>query len=195
MSAKHVRHGVVALVVMFLHVGIVAVFQPVVSLGQLALRHRQLGLISTLHSSDTMLLLFLGSDETERSLVRQKQVTGALQEVRLAVVEPQTIDWPDAESDVAATVQSKLLQMGEQKVLCEVHVHQSQFGQVQSVDFGECTGDSAWQRSLLSSIARAARLLSRHDDVVFPPVRTMILDTAVPSPEMLAQQLSQPLAQ
>ena len=78
--------------------------------------------------------------------------------------------------------------------MCEVHIHQGSAGSAQGIDLGACTGDLEWQHSLLRSIQSAARLLTPVQDGEFPPVWTLIMDTASPSPEVLARQLSEPSA-
>jgi hypothetical protein len=75
---------------------------------------------------------------------------------------------------------------------CEVHFHQNPQGQVQAIDFGTCTGDAAWQHSLIETLQRAAQLVSAREGASFPPVRTLVFDTDALSPDLLAEQLAEP---
>lgn len=79
---------------------------------------------------------------------------------------------------------------GRTGLYCEVHIHQSPQGRVQAIDFGECTGDSVWQRTLLRTIEQAAQLLDPTPGAQFPSVRTLTVKTNSLSAVMLAQQLS-----
>ncbi len=116
-------------------------------------------------------------------------IKGALRDLQAEAIQPQDFTLPDAPSSDAAA-QRVASQTGEGRIVCEVHIHQGSGGAVQAVDFGVCTGDLEWQHSLLRSIQEAARLLTPIQDGEFPPVRTLMMDTASPSPEMLARQLS-----
>jgi len=80
--------------------------------------------------------------------------------------------------------------LGSVQIRCEVHVHQSLQGQVQAIDFGVCTGDAEWQRTLIQSIEHAAELVEPTAGVSFPPVRTFTVATDSLSPVLLARQLS-----
>lgn len=92
--------------------------------------------------------------------------------------------------DSAAPATPEASKPGERGIRCEVHVHQSPQGRVEAIDFGTCTGDTAWQRSLIQSLQRAAELITPRAGNPFPPVRTFNLDTASISPLVLAQELS-----
>lgn len=61
---------------------------------------------------------------------------------------------------------------------------------MQAIDFGECNGDAAWQRSLIQALQSAAALVSPTSDVVFKPVRTFIFSTDSISADVMAKQLS-----
>jgi hypothetical protein len=91
--------------------------------------------------------------------------------------------------DAADAVDAGTL-LGSVEIRCEVHIHQSPQGQVQAFDFGACTGDAEWQRSLIRLIERAAELVQPTAGVLFPPVRTFTVATASLSPLLLARQLS-----
>jgi hypothetical protein len=96
---------------------------------------------------------------------------------------PETDASPDVPPSAAAI-------SGQIGLRCEVHVHQGPRGQVQAIDFGECNGDAAWQRSLIQALQSAVELVSPTSDVVFKPVRTFIFSTDSISADVLAKQLS-----
>jgi hypothetical protein len=134
-----------------------------------------------------------GHDKTASPFIDKDFSDGALRDVQAEIIQPRNFTLPDVEPSVAAAP-STVPESGEVRILCEVHIHQGHTGEVQAVDFGVCTGDSVWQRSLLRSIQQAARLVSPMEGGEFPPVRTLLMDTASPSPAVLARQLSEPIA-
>jgi hypothetical protein len=111
----------------------------------------------------------------------------SLQPVPIEVAEPDPIPLPSEHS--ADSMKTHVL-FGSVQIRCEVHVHQSLQGQVQAIDFGACTGDAEWQRTLIQSIERAAELVEPTPGVSFPPVRTFTVETDSLSPVLLARQLS-----
>jgi hypothetical protein len=115
---------------------------------------------------------------------------GSLTDIAVDIPEPR--DFLMEVEPITAAAPSATAYSGEVRILCEVHIHQSVSGEVQAIDLGGCSGDSLWQRSLLQSIQQAARLVSPTLEGRFPPVRTLMLDTASLSPEVLARQLSEP---
>ena len=111
----------------------------------------------------------------------------SLQPVSVEVAELGPIPLP---SDHSADAMKTHALLGSVQIRCEVHVHQSLRGQVQAIDFGACTGDAEWQRTLIQSIERAAELVEPTPGVSFPPVRTFTVATDSLSPVLLARQLS-----
>jgi hypothetical protein len=111
----------------------------------------------------------------------------SLQPVPIEVAELGPIPLP---SEQSADPMSTHAPLGSVQIRCEVHVHQSLHGQVQAIDFGACTGDAEWQRTLIQSIERAAELVEPTPGVSFPPVRTFTVETDSLSPVLLARQLS-----
>jgi hypothetical protein len=95
-----------------------------------------------------------------------------------------------SEDDPTPSITQPAPAPGRMGLRCEIHIHQSLAGQVQAIDFGECTGDAVWQRTLLQTVERAAQLVRPAPDVQFPPVRTLTVGTDNLSPIVLAQQLS-----
>lgn len=110
-----------------------------------------------------------------------------LQSVSVAL--PDTVPVSVPSESTADSVREQTL-VGSVEIRCEVHIHQSPHGQVQAIDFGACSGDAEWQRSLMQSIERAADLVQPSAEVSFPPVRTLTVSTNSLSPALLAQQLS-----
>jgi len=100
-----------------------------------------------------------------------------------------TPDWPNEDNASGPTTQPAP-SAGQTGLRCEVHIHQSPTGQVQAIDFGQCTGDRLWQHTLLQTIERAAQLVEPIPDASFPPVRTLTVGTDNLSAVILAQQLS-----
>ena len=98
-------------------------------------------------------------------------------------------NWPD-ETDSSPQIAQPASSVGRTGLRCEVHIHQNLTGQVQAIDFGECTGDRIWQHTLLQTIERAAQLVAPSLDTPFPPVRTLTVGTDNLSAVILAQQLS-----
>src|SRR6185437_7723823 len=96
--------------------------------------------------------------------------------------------WPPEDDGQAATAAPHPA-AGRTGRYCEVHIHQSPQGRLQAVDFGECTGDVVWQRTLLETIERAARLLDPAPGAHFPAVRTFTVRANGLSAVVLAQQL------
>jgi hypothetical protein len=146
--------------------------------------------------SVSMVMTFVssvGHDRAVSPFMDQGLSQGVLRDVEAEIVQPRDFALPDAESPspAAPNITPK---SGDVRILCEVHIHQGRTGDVQAVDFGECTRDSVWQRSLLRSIQRAAKLVAPTEEGEFPPVRTLLLDNPSPSPEGLARQLSEPVA-
>jgi hypothetical protein len=82
-------------------------------------------------------------------------------------------------------------QEGDLRRSCEVHVHQNPHGAVQAVDFGECTPDDAWQKTILLAIQRSTALMKPSPLGVFPPVRTFRFESDAISTITLAEQLSE----
>ena len=143
-----------------------------------------------------MLVTFVSTtdqDEKESRSVDKSLSEGALRDIKPEIIQPLDFTLPDMET-AAVSAPTRSPQTGEQRIVCEVHIHQGHAGAVQAIDFGACNGDSAWQRSLLRSIQEAARLVSPMEEGEFPPVRTLLMDTASPSPEVLARQLSESVA-
>jgi hypothetical protein len=104
-----------------------------------------------------------------------------LSPVELSADDPVT-DVPSAAPALAGAV----------RIQCEVQIHQSQAGEVQSIVFGKCGGDYLWQRALIEAIQRSAKLISTSPEANFPPVRTITFDTESISPTALARELSVP---
>jgi hypothetical protein len=81
---------------------------------------------------------------------------------------------------------------GDLPIRCEVHIHQNSRGQVQAIDFGVCTGDQVWQRSLLDRLQQAAGLVHPKEGASRAPVKTIVFGSDSISPEILATQLMEP---
>ena len=187
--------GAAAAVVVLLHGLIIAALMPALCLGYLVVPQSQVHLTAETGPPVAMVATFVSSSGTDKaaSPFDRDPGEGALRDVQAEVIQPRDITLPDAQSSAAA-VRSVASETGEVRIVCEVHIHQGSAGVVQAVDFGVCTGDLEWQRSLLHSIQQAARLLTPAQNGEFPPVRTLMMDTASPSPEVLARQLSEPIA-
>ena len=115
-----------------------------------------------------------------------KQLAPPLQKLDIPTPHP---SWPDEDHSSAQMAQAAP-SVGRTGLRCEVHIHQSLTGQVQAIDFGECTGDRIWQHTLLQTIERAAQLVEPSPETPFPPVRTLTVGTDNLSAVVLAQQLS-----
>lgn len=99
---------------------------------------------------------------------------------------------PGLDVDAGSIVpQSLPARPGTAGVHCEVHIHQDAQGRVQAIDLGACTEDAAWQRTLLSAVARAAALATP-SSAVHSPELTLTLNTNHISPVALAHVLSDP---
>ena len=195
-SDERVARGVAAGVVVLLHGLMIAAFMHALRLGYLVVPRPEMRLSAMAVPPVAMVVTFVSSSGHEKRappLIDKDFSEGALKDVHAETIQPRDFTLPDIESSVAAAP-STAPESGELRILCEVHIHQGHTGQVQAIDFGECTDDSVWQRSLLRSIQQAARLVSPMEEGEFPPVRTLILDTASPSPAVLARQLSEPSA-
>ena len=188
--------GVAAGAVVLLHGLFIAALMPSLRLGYVVIPRSQANLVAVTDPPVAMVASFFTSSDpvgaTSRYLAKDP-AEGALRDVQAEVVQPRDIRLPDEQSSAPAA-RSIASESGEVRVVCEVHIHQGSAGAVQAVDFGVCTGDLQWQRSLLHSIQEAARLVSPIREGEFPPVRTLIMDTASPSAEVLARQLSEPIA-
>ena len=187
--------GVAAGVVLLLHGLMIAAFMHSLRLGYLVAPHPQVRSSAMAVPPMAMVVTFVspsGRDKTASLFIDKDLSEGELRDVRAEIMQPLDFTLPETEPSVTAAP-STASESGELRILCEVHIHQGHTGQVQAIDFGECTGDSVWQRSLLRSIQQAARLVSPTEEGEFPPVRTLVLDTASPSPEVLARQLSEPI--
>lgn len=75
-------------------------------------------------------------------------------------------------------------------VHCEIHIHQDPQGQVQAVNLGPCTENSAWQRALLHAIVRGARMTAPRQNGLRAPEVTLTVDTNRISPVLVARILS-----
>ena len=195
-AQDRVSRGVAAAAVVLLHGLIIAALMPALRLGYRVVPQPEAHSVATTSPPVTMVATFVSLPDRDNAIsppLDLDPIKGALRDVQAEVIQPQDITLPDAPSS-AATAQRVASQTGEVRIVCEVHIHQGSAGAVQAVDFGVCTGDLEWQHSLLHSIQEAARLLTPVQDVEFPPVRTLMLDTAAPSPEVLARQLSEPIA-
>jgi hypothetical protein len=176
-----------------LHGLIIAALMPALRLGYLVIPQPEAHSVATTSPPVSMVATFVSLPDPGNAtspLLDLNPVKGALRDVQAEVIQPQDFKLPDAPSSEAAA-QRVASQSGEKRIVCEVHIHQGSGGAVQAVDFGVCTGDLEWQHSLLHSIQQAARLLTPVQDGEFPPVRTLMMDTASPSPEVLARQLSE----
>jgi len=185
-----------AAVVVLLHGLIIAALMPALRLGYLVVPQPQVHLAAVTGPPVAMVATFVSSSgpvSATSPFLDKDPAEGALRDVQAEVIQPRDITLPD-EQPSAAAVRSIASENGEVRIVCEVHIHQGSAGAVQAVDFGVCTGDLEWQRSLLHSIQQAARLLTPAQSGEFPPVRTLMMDTASPSPEVLARQLSEPTA-
>lgn len=94
------------------------------------------------------------------------------------------------EHSVASATTRPAAAVGEARLHCEVHIHQSTAGRVEAIDFGDCTRDRLWQHTLLRTLARAAQLVESSPENRFLPVRTLVVTTDNLSPILLARQLS-----
>ena len=188
--------GAAVAVVVLLHGLFIAALMPALRLGYVVIPRSQAHWVAVTDPPVAMVASFFSSSNpagvTSRYLAKDP-ADGALRDVQAEVIQPRDIMLPDAQSS-AVTAGSAASETGEVRIVCEVHIHQGSAGAVQAVDFGVCTGDQEWQRSLLHSIQAAARLVSPIQEGQFPPVRTLMMDTASPSPEVLARQLSEPIA-
>ena len=187
--------GIAAAAVVLLHGLIIAALIPALRLGYRVVPQPEAHSVATTSPPAAMVATFVSLPDPGNAtspLLDLDPIKGALRDIQAEVIRPQDITLPDALSaeDVARRAASDT---GEVRIVCEVHIHQGSAGAVQAVDFGVCTGDLEWQHSLLHSIQEAARLLTPVQDGEFPPVRTLMMDTASPSPEVLARQLSEPL--
>ena len=188
--------GAAAALVVLLHGLIIAAFMPALRLGYLVVPQSEAHLAAVTSPPVAMVATFVSSSgpaSATSPFLDRDPAEGALRDVQSEVIQPRDITLPDAQP-AAATARSIASENGEVRIVCEVHIHQGSAGAVQAVDFGVCTGNLEWQRSLLHSIQEAARLLSPVREGAFPPVRTLMMDTASPSPEVLARQLSEPIA-
>ena len=195
-SEDHISRIVSAAVVVLLHGLTIAAMMHALRLGYLVVPRPQPRSSAMLTPTTAMVVIFVSTpdkDKTEARVFDKDLSEGALRDVEPEIIQPRDFTLPDTDSSVAST-STPAPQSGEVRILCEVHIHQGRAGAVQAVDFGVCNGDSAWQRSLLRSIQQAARLVSPTEEGEFPPVRTLLLDTAALSPEVLARQLSEPIA-
>ena len=195
-SDERFVRGAAASVVVLLHGLIIAAFVHALRLGYLVAPHTEAPSFAMAVLPVAMVMTFVsssGHDKTASPFIDKDFSEGALRSIPTEIMQPRDFTLPDVESPVAAAP-STAPESGEVRILCEVHIHQGHTGEVQAVDFGVCTGDSMWQRSLLRSIQQAARLVSPMEEGEFPPVRTLFLDTASPSPAVLARQLSEPIA-
>jgi len=193
-SEGRVTHGVAATVVILLHGLMIAALTHALRLGYLVVPQPEAH-VSAMAVSPLLVTFVssVGNDKTAPALTDKDLSQGALRDVQAEIIPPRDFTLPDDAPSVVAA-RSITSKAGELRILCEVHIHQGRAGEVQAVDFGECTGDSVWQRSLLRSIQQAARLVSPTAEGEFPPVRTLFMDTSSPSPEVLARQLSEPVA-
>lgn len=194
-SEDRVSHGVAAAVVVLLHGLMIAALTHALRLGYLVIPRPATHLSAM--AVPSLLVTFVasvGNDTTAFPFPDKDLAQGVLRDVQAEIVQPRDFALPDEAPSVVAAAPNLTSKAGEVRILCEVHVHQGRAGDVQAVDLGECTGDEAWQRSLLRSIQQAARLISPTEAGEFPPVRTLYMDTHSPSPEVLARQLSEPVA-
>lgn len=192
----HFARGVAAGVVVLLHGLMIAALMHALRLGYLVVSHPQAHSSAMVVPPVAMVMTFVassGHDKAAAPFIDKDFSAGAFRDVQSEIIQPRDFTLPDTESSVVAAP-GTATKSGEVRILCEVHIHQGHAGQVQAIDFGECSGDSVWQRSLLRSIQQAARLVSPTEQGEFPPVRTLLMDTASPSPEVLARQLSEPIA-
>ena len=195
-SEDRLTRGGAAVAVVLLHGLMLAALTHAFRMGYLVVPHAEGYSSAMVVPPQDMLVTFVssvGHDKTAAPLTDKDFSKGALREVHAEIIQPQDFLLPEVETSVAAAPSPKP-KAGEVRILCEVHVHQGHSGDVQAVDFGECNGDSVWQRSLLRSIQQAARLITPAQEGEFPPVRILLMDTASPSPEVLARQLSEPIA-
>jgi hypothetical protein len=93
-----------------------------------------------------------------------------------------SIDSPVAASPAAGT---KIAQ-------CEVHIHQKAHGELEAFDFGDCSGDTEWQRTLQLALEQAATLIDSSGDKAFPAVRTIVFRGDSLSVLAIANTLSTP---
>jgi hypothetical protein len=187
---------VAAVAVILLHGFMLAALTHAFSLGYLVVPHAERYSSAMTVPPQDMVVTFVssvGHDKTATPFTDREISKGALRDVQAEIIQPRDFTLPEVETSVAAAPSSKP-EAGEVRILCEVHVHQGHSGDVQAVDFGACNGDSVWQRSLLRSIQQAARLITPAQEGEFPPVRILLMDTASPSPDVLARQLSEPIA-
>jgi hypothetical protein len=188
--------GAAAAVVVLLHGLFIAALMPAPRLGYVVIPRSQAHWAAVTDPPVALVATFFSSPDPAGATspdFTKDPAEGALRDVQVEVIQPRDIRLPDAPS-TAVAVRSIAAESGEVRIVCEVHIHQGSAGAVQAVDFGACTGDLKWQRSLLHSIQAAARLVSPIQEGPFPPVRTLMMDTDSPSPEVLARQLSEPIA-
>ena len=194
-AEDRLSRGIAAAAVVLLHGLIIAALMPALRLGYRVVPQSQAHSAATTSPPVAMVTTFVSLPDpgnVTSPLLDLDPIKGALRDVRADVIRPQDITLPDAPSS-AAVARRVASETGEVRIVCEVHIHQGSAGAVQAVDLGLCTGDLEWQQSLLHSIQEAARLVTPVQDGQFPPVRTLMMDTASPSPEMVARQLSEPV--
>ena len=195
-SEDRLARGVTAAAVVLLHGLMLAALTHAFRVGYLIVPHAHRYSSAMVVPLQDMVVTFVssvGRDKTSSAFTDKDLSKGALRDVQAAIIQPRDFMLPEVETSVTAAP-SSTPEAGEVRILCEVHIHQGHAGDVQAVDFGECNGDSQWQLSLLRSIQQAARLVAPAQQGEFPPVRTLLMDTASPSPEVLARQLSEPIA-
>lgn len=195
-SEDRLTRGGAAVAVVLLHGLMLAALTHSFRVGYLVVPHAHRYSSATVVPPRDMVVTFVssvGHDKTAAPFTDKDLARVALKDVQVEIIQPRDFTLPEVEDSMAAASSPKP-EAGEVRILCEVHVHQGHSGDVQAVDFGECNGDSVWQRSLLRSIQQAARLITPAQEGEFPPVRILLMDTASPSPEVLARQLSEPIA-
>jgi hypothetical protein len=187
-------HVGTAAVVVLLHALMIGLFVRALQLGTLVIplpdAHSSLPLKPEATLLKASIVSTAGHDTSGSPFGGADLSRAALSHIAVDIPEPR--DFLTEAEPVIAAAPTATAYSGEVRIFCEVHIHQSVSGQVQAIDLGGCSGDSMWQRSLLQSIQQAARLVSPTGEGRFPPVRTLMLDTASLSPEILARQLSEP---
>jgi hypothetical protein len=96
-------------------------------------------------------------------------------------------------SDISIdTPAASLPNVGTKIAKCEVHIHQNARGQLEAFDFGDCTGDAEWQRTLQLALQQAGSLIDSSGEKSFPAVRTIMFRSDNLSVLAIANTLSAP---